>query len=171
MPHAVFNLGQQNATVDTGGRSLIPGIEPGGSRAGQATKPALLIKDAYIEIVDFVDAGASLDYHNLSVYLKLSQETDLTPGLLLLLATIGHEPKEASAVARFSVNQLVMQYGDKIAGTIWAPRMVGVRFVEIGDIQWDIDVHLDYERVDVPWMDWFIMWEFLDGVVDNERQY
>ena len=51
--------------------------------------------------------------------------------------------------------------------------MVGVRVVEANAnlTAYDIDVHLDYERIDVPWMDWFIMWEFLDGIVDNEREY
>ena len=58
-------------------------------------------------------------------------------------------------------------------GSVWTPLWVGVRFSELAGAltSWDIDVHLDYEVIEIPWDEWFLRWEFLDNVVDNERQY
>ncbi len=170
MPHAVFNLGNRDATADLAARPLIPGIEPGGSRLGQATKPALLIRDAWIEVIDSPTTFGATDFNMMTWYLKLSQETDLTPGLLLPIAQTGFALQEVSAVGQrvYFLNIVKLFHAQ---GTVWAPRVVGVRVVEVGSVGWDVDVHLDYDVVEVPWMDWFIMWEFLDGIVDNEREY
>ncbi len=164
MPHAVYNLGNQNTSVDLLGRPLVPGVEPGGSRAGRDLKPALLIRDAWIEVIGQSTIGATGD--ELATYnLKLSQEVDLTPGLLLPVAQV--------RMSGNATNNEDVDVDDifRAQGTIWAPRVVGVRLVEFGSVNLDVDVHLDYERIDVPWMDWLLMWEFLDGIVDNEREY
>ena len=170
MPHAVFNLGSQTAAVDVGGRPLIPGVVPGGSRAGHPTKPALLIRDAWMQVNAF-STSAAVDIQGILVFLKLSQEEDLTPGLIL---PVGELTASTAGATANRVDSHIIRDTFHAQGTIWAPRVVGVRFEEpfatnLGD--WDVDVHLDYESVDVPWMDWFIMWEFLDGIVDNEREY
>ena len=171
MPHAVFNLGVQSGSGNFRARSLIPGVEPGGSRVGQPTKPALLIRDAYCEIQDYTMLGAT-DFNGFRVYLKLSQELDMTPGLILPVAVIGAELDEADATGQNVLGtQQIHDHIFRAQGTIWAPRMVAIRLEERGTAVLDVDVHLDYEQVDVPWMDWFIMWEFLDGIADNERQY
>ncbi len=83
MPVAYFDTGALTTSSDVGGRTLIPGVTPGGQFAGK-NKPALLIRDAWIEqVVDIVDAGVAADFERVMVFLKLSQELDLTPGLLL----------------------------------------------------------------------------------------
>ncbi len=166
MPHAVFDNGPSGATRDIGGRQLIPGVEPGGSRAGEATKPALRIRDAWLEVIDFATLFANTEVNVITIYLKLSQETDLSPGLLLPVGQVIGE--QLSGIGTGSPTIIDLFHAQ---GTVWAPRMVGKREVEVGDVNWDIDMHLDYEQVDVPWMDWFIMWDFLDNIVDNEREY
>lgn len=168
MPHAVFNLGIQAATIDLAGRSLIPGVEPGGSRAGQETKPALLIRDAWVEPIQINFDAVAL--HSLNVYLKLSQETDLTPGLILPIGAHASENVQATAVAVYHNNFTWLDLF-RARGTVWAPRVVGIRLVIAGFSGVDLDVHLDYEAVDVPWMDWFMKWDHLDNVVDNDKEY
>ena len=169
MPHAVFNLGSQTATADLAARALIPGIEPGGSRAGRDTKPALLIRDAWLEVIDF-DLTTADDTNMMSYFLKLSQELNLNPGLILPIGAIGSRRTGAGGETG-GLHQILRERFDA-QGTLWAPRVVGVRVVETGTvIQADVDVHIDYERIDVPWMDWFLMWEWLDGIGDNEREY
>ncbi len=166
MPHAVFNLGNLAATADVPGsaRSFIPGVEPGGSRAGQPTKPAMRILDARLVFNGHIGLGTGAA-ESLQYSLKLSQELDLSPGLLLPVGTAvvtgdGTHNTGTEVLQQFSAQ-----------GTVWAPRVVGIRVVESGAIDVDCDVHLDYERVDVPWMDWFIMWDFLDNISDNETEY
>ncbi len=57
-------------------------------------------------------------------------------------------------------------------GTIWAPRLVGWRTLIGGTwTNYDFQIHIDYDVVEVPWMDWFIMWDFLDNVPDNDEEY
>ena len=165
MPHAV--LGTEAVITTTGdfaARQLIPGVEPGGSRAGAATKPALLLREAWIEPITLGVTGAGIA-DSFSIFLKLSQEEDLTPGLLLPVGRITLAG-DASNSNGYTIDRFFMA-----AGTIWAPKHVGIRLVEDGACGLDVNVHLDYERIDVPWMDWFIMWEFLDGIVDNEKEY
>ncbi len=171
MPHAVFNLGSQVATGDLDGRHLIPGVEPGGSRAGRALKPALLIVDAWVE-PNSVNAISTAATSQLTFSLKLSQELDLTPGLLLPIGSFGATRRQTTAVGEM-ISDLAASYQPlfRAQGTVWAPRVVGIRIAEAGAMIVDADVHLDYERVDVPWMDWLLMWEFLDGIADNEREY
>lgn len=171
MPHAVLNLGFQSATVDIAAsvRPLIPGIEPGGSRVGHPMKPALLIRDVWLQPID-VNVSAATGGNTMGYFLKLSQEESLNPGLLLPIGVFGNEHTQVSAVG--AVNQPLEPQGMfKAQGSIWAPAFIGVRVEEVGNANVDCDVHIDYERVDVPWMDWFLMWDFLDNIVDNERQY
>ncbi len=167
MPHAVFNLGTLAATTEARARPLIPGIEPGGSRAGEAMKPALLIRDAWLEFQDATTL-ATPDLASWLFYLKLSQEADMTPGLQLPIGGVRMgETVTANQPTFVAIDDLF-----HAQGTVWAPRFVGVRVVENGGATTvNCDVHLDYERVDVPWMDWFIMWDFLDNIIDNELGY
>ncbi len=108
--------------------------------------------------------------------LKLSQEPDLDPGLLLPVYGFHHEMQQVDASG--SVGQAFMaSFKDLFhaQGTVWAPAYVGVQVNfsagAAGLTTWDVDVHLDYEEVEFDWMDWFIHWDFLDNVKNNERQY
>ncbi len=133
-------------------------------------KRALVIKDAYIEplAVNFATTSAT---YNTQLYLKLSQEPGLVPGLLLPLAFVHTEIDQATAAA-FSNPDLLIKDLFHAWGSLWAPRYVGVRIAHSSSpISFDFDVHLDYDVVEVDWQDWFMMWDFLDNVVDNERQY
>lgn len=167
MPHAVFEMEPSGATVILGPRELIPGVTPGGQFAGKA-KPALLINDAYVQLHD-MESAAAADVGSWVVELLLSQELDMTPGLLLPVADINiAQTGTAELIQAFKVEQ----HGHRLAGTIWAPRLVGVRVGEgTGGTQIDVSVHLDYERIWLPWRDWFVHWEFLDGVSDLTREY
>ncbi len=166
MPHAVFDLGNRAATADVPGsaRSFVPGIEPGGSRAGKETKPAFLIKDARLVYNGMISVGSGAA-ESLQYSLKLSQEMNLNPGLLLRVGTVVVTGEGTNN------NSVLVEQQFMAQGTIWTPRVVGVRVTESGAIDVDCDVEIDYERIEVPWMDWFIMWDFLDNIVDNERQY
>ena len=173
MPHAVFELGILTQTTEARSRPIIPGVEPGGSRVGQATKPALLIKDCYLELIDTAPDVSAANFSMMSYFLKLSQELDMTPGLQLPIAQVYWNLIESNSGTAGSAAGLgvVMRDLFRAQGTIWAPRGVGIRAVEVGGMTIDARVHLDYEMVDVPWMDWFIMWELLDGIGDNELEY
>ena len=128
-------------------------------------KPALLLGDASIEVNDFRPTAAA-GVELLTIFLKLSQELNMNPGLLLPIAEVGTHQADATGHAPIVINNLW-----KSQGTLWVPRVVGLRQQEVGALTWDIDVHLDYEVVEVPWMDYFMMWEHLDNVVDNTRDY
>ncbi len=167
MPHAVLALGNQVGTAEGAAREFIPGIAPGGSRLGHPTKPALQINDAWSEVLD-VDTATN-DSNGFEVFLKLSQELGLDPGLLLPVT-------EFTILGAGVTNQERMayvhheQFGAK--GSIWAPRVVGLRIVERGAIaSFNVRVHIDYEMVDVDWMSWFIMWDWLDNIVNNDLEY
>ena len=169
MPVAVFDSGIQSTSTEVGARHLIPGIEPGGSRAGQPFKPALLIKDVVVEFANAArDSTADLDI--LVVLLKLSQESDLTPGLILPLAQM---ISGGPASAEHSALVLNTDPGRLLRGSVWAPMYVGLRVEEttgqFNAFQWLVT--LSYETILVPWEEWFIMWDFLDNVVDNTREY
>ncbi len=167
MPVARFQPGNQSSSGDLVPRSIIPGIEPGGSRVGHPTKPALLIKDAWFQVQQLTPG--SNDYEEVNVWLKLSQEHDLSPGLLL---PVGALMSYSEAVSGSGVALQVDQRGDKIAGTIWAPRVVGMR-LDGGAFPSNvtIDVWLSYEQVNILWEDWFFRWDFLDNVVDNRSEW
>ncbi len=169
MPHLVINTGDISATQEATPRTIIPGVEPGGSRAGRETKPALLIRDCYLELVDGAFLTAS-DFNQMTFYLKLSQEIDMTPGLQMLIGTIGTAYTQLDGTGNSSSGDVV-QNRFRAQGTVWAPRFIGVRVVEVGTINMDVNIHLDYEQINVPWMDWFLMWEFLDGIADNEQEF
>lgn len=173
MPHALFDTENLTGASSGGARHMIPGIEPGGSRVGQPTKPALRITNLFGELRRFDPADSALVMQRSTIFLKLSQETDLTPGLILPVAqafgasrTVGGDSDATSMT--------VQQLGGEFAGTIWAPRVVGWRNDESGvgpptTVRWRI--HLEYEMVDVEWMRWFLMWDFLDNITDNEEEF
>ena len=102
----------------------------------------------------------------LTLFLKLSQEISMDPGLLLPIAEIGMVQNDATGGQALILNDLWMA-----EGRIFAPTYVGVRQQEVGTLVWNVDVHLEYERVFLPWRDWFVHWELLDGVVNNARDY
>jgi len=166
MPHIAFPVGSQTSSGDFVPRQLIPGVEPGGSRVGRS-KPALLLRDAKLQISDIADGTASPDYMTVTVNLKLSQEPNLDPGLLLPIAQIQVARRLANDFASLSMHDLWMA-----SGTIWAAAYVGIR-LEINGFAGGFNsiVHLDYDEIEQEWMDWFIRWDFLDNVVNNERQY
>ena len=170
MPHAVFDLAAQTATNEGAQRNLIPGIEPGGSRAGRAMKPALLIQNLWAEVVRVQIQDSATDFAVVTYFLKMSQELDLTPGLQLPVVQIVGSHTAAGADAQ---GVQIIPLGQHFAGTLWAPRIVGVRALENAATLaiHHVLIHLDYQVVEVPWMDWFIMWDFLDNVVDNEEQF
>lgn len=164
MPVAHFSSGSITGTQDLLPRKLIPGVTPGGQFAGKA-KPALLIKDMWLEVVNWETSAE--DYHAVKVYLKLSQENDLTPGLILPIGIVHSTSVGATHPNAFQVEQL----GEHASGTIWAPRVVGLRHIEAGTVTWNIRAYLSYEMVFLPWRDWFVHWEFLDGIGDNAREW
>jgi len=171
MPTAIFDttgLTAGNEVIGTQ-RSLIPGIEPGGSRAGRDLKPALLIVDCRASLQNLADAGTTTDFQTTSVFLKLSQEFGLIPGLELRIA----DATLAKTATANLWNSIQVQQQFRAQGTIWVPRNVGL-FVEPGSggidtLDWVVE--LDYERIDIPFMDWFIGWDWLDNIVDNDREY
>lgn len=167
MPVANFSPGNQGSSGDFEPRNLIPGISPGGSRVGGPTKPALLILDAWFQVQNWTTAAN--DFEEVNVWLKLSQEADLTPGQLL---PVGAAASFSGATGGTGNAFAVDQRGDKIAGTIWAPKFVGVR-LDGGNFPANvtIDVWLSYEVVDVEWMDWFFYWDYLDNIVDNAKEW
>ncbi len=112
------------------------------------------------------------DYNAMSYYLKLSQESDLTPGLILPVGVIGGQMLEADATGRPAMGiGAATKDLFKAQGTVWAPAYVGCFLLENGSLSCDVDLHLDYDMIAIPWMDWFIRWDFLDNIVDNETQY
>jgi len=169
VPHIEIGTGSQSATFDGFERQLIPGIEPGGSRAGEPMKPALLIQDAYIEIVDIATMHTE-DFNQALYAIKLSQEQTLDPGLLLPLAQVGTSVTEVSAVGQ-RVTPLGIKDLFHAQNTLWAAKWLGIRMFERGTIDIDVSVHIDYEQVEVPFWDWFMMWEFLDRVPNNQKDY
>lgn len=130
-------------------------------------KPAMLIRNAWAELVDF--DVATEDYHALEVFLKLSQELSLTPGLLLPVALI-----MASAVGATNPNSISIeqQAQESIAGSIWVPKVVGITIVERGAVvSYRVRVHVDYEMVLIPFMDWFLHWDWLDNITDGSLEW
>ncbi len=171
MPHAVFNLGlvSDSGTVAGSSRQFIPGIEPGKGIKSltekRRMKPALLITDAYLVVngaPGTVGQGAG---ETMSYFLKLSQEQNLFPGLLLPIGIVTYFGDNTNN------NFMQIQQLFKAQGTVWASLWMGVRAVETGTAVINADIHLDYEMVIVPWQEWFLRWEFLDGVVDNSEEY
>jgi len=133
-------------------------------------KPALLLQDAYIEVVDVV-AGHGVDEFNQALFaLKLSQEQSLDPGLLLPLAQVGTLVTEVTAVGEIATPLSIIDLF-RAKNTLWAPKWIGLRMFERGAIDIDISVHIDYEQVMVPFWDWFMMWELIDNVTNNTKDY
>lgn len=164
MPHAVFDTGSISATSDSLSRTLVPGVEPGGSRVGQPLKPAVLLQDAHMEVLEF--DTATEDFNSARLFLKMSKNNNLNPGLNLLVGSV-----HSSAVGATNPNALYVEQNFKAKGTIWAAAYLGVRMVETGSLTVRARIHLDYERVDIPWMEWFMRWEYLDNIVDNTLEF
>ena len=149
-------------------RQLIPGIEPGGSLAGRSMQPALLIKDAWIELADW--SQGAVDFNQIEIFLKLSQEESLNPGHILELGVVNSHTTRDEAGGS-NVSSVNVQQDFHHRGTLWVPQFVGVRVQEIGTVVYDLRVLLSYEMVFIPWMEWFILWDFLDNVNDNGEEY
>ncbi len=166
MPHAVFDSGSQVSPTQISGRSLIPGIEPGGSRVGEPLKPALLINDVFAEVAA-IDMGAGGDLKTARIGLKLSQDNDLTPGLVLPVLAYQTDLGAALAEGRGLQENL----GRVLRGTVWAPAYVGLNIITSNLTDLQVSVHLDYSVIDVPFWDWFVMWDFLDNITDDSTEY
>ena len=173
MPHVEIGVGTQTATTTDfqTARSLIPGIEPGGSRVGQPTKPALLIRDCWVEPAG-VGLGSATSINQALWFLKLSQELTMDPGLILPIAAYGAEQRVSTSVG-IHVYPLGGMFQDlfRTKGTIWAAKYVAVGVTEIGGISVAVNVHLEYDVVEIPWMEWFVKWDFLDHIVNNTRDF
>lgn len=166
MPHVVFELGNLTVTQDRQARPLIPGVEPGGSRVGQPTKPALLLTGAAI-VVNDISITDTAEFWLAHIDLKLSKDVDLNPGFLLDVGTIyGGVLGTAQHVSALEVNDEF-----QARNTIWAPAFMGVRVTLLNVASFNANIHVDYERVDIDWMEWFLRWEFLDNITDNDRDY
>lgn len=174
MPHAILRhsaSGTISATTRSDRpRQLIPGIEPGGSRVGQPTKPALLIMEAWIEVFDAALAQAVNDYHGMTGYLILSQEQSLNPGFLIPVAQIGGFFWEQTAVGR-GFQELAPKRLFREQGTVWAPKFVGTYWREAGVASIEAVIHLEYEVVRIPWVEWFVKWDFLDHIGDLRGEH
>ncbi len=133
-------------------------------------KWAFVIRDLWCETVAFAP-DASVGEHRALVDLKLSQQEDLSPGLLLPIGQARCDFEEATAAARFPASEWIERFGQHYIGTMWAARYIGTRVEISGTTTGRFMVHLDYEPVEVDWMDWFVMWDFLDNVADNSRDF
>ncbi len=109
------------------------------------------------------------DYEEVSVFLALSQEANLDPAQLLPIGQV-HSLSEAVAGTGNAIQ--IDQRGDKIAGTIWAPKFVGI-FMDGGNFPTNVtvEVWLAYDMIDLEWMDWFFHWDYLDNVVNLTKQW
>lgn len=168
MPHAVLVTGPQTGAVTSPGRELVPGVMPGGQFAGRA-KPALLLRDVKVMVVGLTPDAAAAGEEDLALFLTLSQEIGMTPHLLLPVAWAALETSGANSLETFNVKLNDVFHAQ---GTMWAPRFVGWRTLIGGAwTNYDLQIHIDYERVFLPWRDWFVHWEFLDGVTTGSVEY
>ncbi len=170
MPHAVLETGPLTSTNEAVAiRTLIPGIQPGGQFAGREMKPALLIQNAFLEALDIDPDQDAIGPESAHVFLKFSQESDLDPGLIVPVGYIGWKTEGAA----FGTAPVVVNQEFNAHGSIWVPAYVGLRvFIRGTWTEFEAAVHLDYEQLMIPWMDWFIRWDFLDNIsVTNKREY
>lgn len=168
MPHATFEMATA-VTADAlrGVRQIVPGVEPGGSRVGQPVKPALLIRDAWIELIDLVGQSVN-DFNQMTGYLKLSQEQGLNPGFLIGVAQVGSDTQTgAGGIGLHSAVRSIFHEH----GTVWAPKYIGAAWFEQGTMTLRATMHLEYEIVQIPWIEWFVKWEFLDSITDNAEEH
>lgn len=166
MPHVVFETANIVASGDILSRPLIPGIEPGGSRLGHPTKPALLIQDAYM-VVNDATITANDQFWAGHIDLKLSQENGLNPGLLLDVGSL----MGGIAATDEAAGSMLQKDEFKARGTVWAAAFMGIRVSLNNLAALNVNVHVDYEAVDIDWMSWFIRWDHLDNITDNDRDY
>ena len=171
MPHALFPMsGVIGGTTTAAVRQLIPGIEPGGALAGRDMKQALLIRDAWIEVID-LDLTPG-DYNQFTGYLKLSQEESLNPGFLIGVAQVGARVLQIDATGHIvhgldsSIYKIFHEQG-----SIWVPQFVGTYWAEQGDAAIRATMHLQYEVILIPWMEFMIRWDWLDNITDNDEQH
>ncbi|MEE9198070.1 MAG: hypothetical protein V3U45_07980 [bacterium] len=173
MPHATFEMAAAVAadTADIDTRQIVPGVEPGGSRAGQPTKPALLILDAWVEVIDYA-MQANTDFNIFTAYLKLSQEQNMDPGFLIPVAQIGQETiiHDATGAVGVGIGAGVRDIFHE-HGSIWAPAYVSFALFEQGVANIRATLHLEYEVIEIPWVEWFIKWEFLDNITNNAEAH
>lgn len=174
MPLAVFTHladgSEVSATTVSPRRALIPGVEPGGSKVGQPLKPALLIVNAWVQVIDI--NLLSVNALNMATMdIVLSQEVSMDPQFVIPVAQIGMQRTEETTVG-FTATSLVINNLFHEHGSIWAPRFVASRIVEEGTItEARIDLFLEYEMVEIPWVEWFIKWDFLDGIPHLSREH
>jgi len=132
---------------------------------GEPLKPALLIRDVFTEVAA-IDMGAGGDLKTARVGLKMSQDNDLTPGLVLPVWQYQSDLGAALAEGRGQT-----EFRESIRGTVWAPAYVGLNIITSNLTDLQVSVHLDYDVIDVPFWDWFVMWDFLDNITDDSTEY
>ncbi len=131
-------------------------------------KPALMITKVWAVPIDLIDATATADFQQARIFLLLSQDNDLNPGQVLHVATLlGAKSGNANEHGGWSLTQ----HGDKIAGRIWAPSFVGFFSTFTSTIDsMDWRMYLEFEQVDVPFWDWFMLWDHIDRVPDLQEE-
>ncbi len=175
MPHSVFNLGDQPAAVTGLFRQLVAGQGPAEGLVigrSRAFRPAILIRDAWIE-VNYFDV-ATEDFHQMKYSLALSNTRPPTAASLLL--PVGRVSQSSDGAtnpdAPLSVEQLF-----RAQGTLWVAQWIGVDVQEAGGVVLaDVDVHFDWTGAVIDWWDWFVKWNELEespdgSLIDGERQY
>ena len=166
MPHAVLRTGAQTGAVTSPGRSFIPGVTPGGQFAGKS-KPAFFLRDVNVEVLGMAPNLGAGGEEDLVLFLTMSQEVAMAPHFLLPVAQAAIETQTAVGSVRVALEKTF-----HAQGTMWAPRFVGWRTLVGGSwTNYDFVIHIDYEVVFLPWRDWFVHWEFLDGTPTAQREY
>ncbi len=174
MPHTTFEMAAIIAadTPDIDTKQLVPGIEPGGSRVGMPTKPALLIMDAWIELIDVIHGAGGDDFNQFTGYIKMSQDQDMDPGIILPVAQVGGQRQVVTAVGEniFGNNSVIYKLFHE-QGSIWAPKYVSAAWFEQGGMSIFATLHLVYEVIEIPWIEWFVKWDFLDNITNNAEAH
>lgn len=182
MPHSVFDMGDLTASRTAFFRQLVAGQAPAEGMVigrSRALKPAILIRDAWLEVNSF--EAFTVGHNQMKYSLALSNTRPPTVASLLLPvgrvslnivdAGVGNtdQPLTSGSV---NVEQLF-----RAQGTVWVAQWIGVAVAEIGDVsEADIDLHLDWTGATIDWWDWFIKWNELEespdgSLIDGERQY
>ncbi len=173
MPHDVWNLGDQPASVRVQERTFTAGVRPAQGiviRRGREPKPMIRIVDAWLEVNDF--DVATEDFHQIKMSLALGSDplnvAQLLPVGRVSFASDGTNNPDAAPL----VEQLF-----RAQGTLWAAEFIAIDVQEAGAVVLsDIDVHMDWGAAVVDWFTWFVGWNNLEAspdgnLVDGDRTY
>lgn len=112
--------------------------------------------------------AATEDFHRLQVFLKLSQEPDMTPGLLLPIKTYLF-----SGVGATNPNAIAIDYHARaIVGTMWVAKYWAIRVHEAGAVvEFAVNMTATFEVVPIDFNSQLLLWEQIDNVTDNEQDW